>query len=156
MEQLDSVILREIGTLSRCIHSICDQKYKELKLQKGQFIYLTRICEHPGINLIDLTVLLKMDKTSTTKAVQKLDMEGYVERKRDVQDQRVIRLYPTAKGLETYDGIIGEENRSIAVCLQNFSEDEKRTLTEWIAKMSRNMEAEWKYTKLHTGGQEDD
>lgn len=155
MEQLDSGILREIGTLSRCIHSICDQEYKALKLQKGQFIYLTRICEHPGINLIDLTMLLKMDKTSTTKAIQKLEKEGYIRRQRDKSDQRVIRLYPADKGTAIYDDIIREENRNIAVCFQGFSEEEKRLATHLLSKMSRSMESEWKNFKL-AGGQEHD
>ncbi|GAA0730475.1 MarR family transcriptional regulator [Clostridium malenominatum] len=156
MKQLDSKILREIGTLSRSIHSICDIKFKELKLQKGQFIYLTRICENPGINFIDLTILLKIDKTSTTKAIQKLETQGYIERKKDLNDKRVIRLYPTEKGLESYDDIINEENKNIAICYKDFSEDEKNIVTELIMKMSNNIESEWKSSKLILGGNEDD
>jgi len=156
MKQLDSMILRDVGTLSRSIHSICDIKFKEIKLQKGQFIYLTRICENPGINLIDLTILLKIDKTSTTKAIQKLETEGYIERKKDISDKRVIRLYPTEKGLRSYDDIINEENKNIAICLKNFSEEEKNIITELIMKMSKNIESEWKSSKLIWGGQEND
>ncbi|MDF2840311.1 MAG: MarR family transcriptional regulator [Clostridia bacterium] len=156
MKQLDSMILREIGTLSRSIHSICDIKFKELKLQKGQFIYLTRICENPGINLIDLTILLKMDKTSTTKAIQKLEAEGYIERKKDTSDKRVMHLYPTKKGYQSYDNIINEENRNIEICFKSFSEEERNIVTELIIKMSKNIEAEWKSSKLILGGHEND
>jgi DNA-binding MarR family transcriptional regulator len=156
MKQLDSKILREIGTLSRSIHSICDTKFKELKLQKGQFIYLTRICENPGINFIDLTMLLKIDKTSTTKAIQKLETEGYIERKKDIKDKRIIRLYPTEKGLKSYEDIINEENKNIAICLRDLSEDEKNIVTELIIKMSKNIESEWKASKLILGGHGDD
>jgi DNA-binding MarR family transcriptional regulator len=155
MKQLDSKILREIGTLSRSIHSICDTKFKELKLQKGQFIYLTRICENPGINFIQLTILLKIDKTSTTKAIQKLETEGYIERKKDLNDKRVIRLYPTEKGLESYDDIINEENKNIAICYKDFSEDEKNAVNKLIMKMSKNIESEWKLSKLILGGNEE-
>ena len=156
IKELDSKILREIGTLSRSIHSICDIKFKELKLQKGQFIYLTRICENPGINFIDLTMLLKIDKTSTTKAIQKLETEGYIDRKKDINDKRVIRLYPTEKGLKSYDDIINEENKNIAICLKDFSEDEKDIVTELIIKMSKNIESEWKSSKMILGGHGDD
>ena len=156
MKELDSKILREIGTLSRSIHSICDIKFKELKLQKGQFIYLTRICENPGINFIDLTRLLKVDKTSTTKAIQKLETEGYIERRKDIHDKRVIRLYPTEKGLKSYDDIIDEENKNMELCLKDFSEDEKDIVTKLIIKMSRNIESEWKHSKSLLGGREND
>ena len=156
MKQLDSKILREVGTLSRSIHSICDIKFKELKLQKGQYIYLTRICENPGINFMDLTILLKIDKTSTTKAIQKLEKEGYIDRKRDINDKRIIRLYVTEKGLEFYDNIINEENKNIAICLKGFSKDEKNIVTEMIIKMNKNIESEWKSSKMILGGNEDD
>lgn len=156
MKQLDSMILREIGTLSRSIHSICDIKFKEFKLQKGQFIYLTRICENPGINFVDLTMLLKIDKTSTTKAIQKLEIEGYITRKQDMSDKRVIRLYPTQKGLESFDNIIDEENKNIEICLKNLSDDEINIVTELITKMSKNIEAEWKSSKFTIGGHEND
>ncbi len=156
MNQLEHEILREIGTLSRSIHSICDIKFKELKLQKGQFIYLTRICENPGINLVDLTMLLKMDKTSTTKAIQKLEAEGYIQRKKDTADKRVIRLFPTPKGLQSYEGIMEEENKNIAICLEGFSEEEKNMVTELIVRMSKNIESEWKASKLILGGNEND
>lgn len=156
MNQLNSAILREIGTLSRCVHSICDIKFRELELQKGQYIYLTRICEKPGISFIELTMLLKVDKTSTTKAIQKLETEGYIERKKDIHDKRVIRLYATKKGFKSYDNIIDEENKNIQICLKDFNEYEKDIVTKLIIKMSRNVESEWKYSKSLLGGHEND
>ena len=46
---LKSEILREIGALSRSIHSINDAALRTYGLQRGQFPFLTRICESPGI-----------------------------------------------------------------------------------------------------------
>jgi DNA-binding MarR family transcriptional regulator len=70
VKKLDSCLLREIGVLLRVIHYVSDVKYKELKLQKGQFTFLTRICENPGISFVELSNMLKVDKTTTTKAVK--------------------------------------------------------------------------------------
>ncbi len=52
--KLDDVILREIGALTRTIHAIIEIKFKELNLQKGQSIYLTRIYENPGLTMMEL------------------------------------------------------------------------------------------------------
>ena len=38
MESLECDLLRHIGTLSRCIHSIMDEKFKAYGFQRGQFI----------------------------------------------------------------------------------------------------------------------
>ncbi|WP_411681287.1 MarR family winged helix-turn-helix transcriptional regulator [Clostridium thailandense] len=124
-----------------------DIKFKEIKLQKGQFIFLTRICENQGINQIDLSNLLKVDKTTTTKATQKLIEAGYIDKKRDDVDKRIWRLYPKEKALEVYSFIIEEENRNIKICFNNFSAEEKELVNKLVKKMRENIENDWKETK---------
>ncbi|MEK8223421.1 MarR family transcriptional regulator [Clostridioides difficile] len=143
IKTLDSNILREVGTLSRAVNSINDIKYKESKLQKGQFTFLTRICENPGINLVELSNMLKVDKATTTKAIQKLIKAGYVDKKQDEFDKRGYNLTPTDKSLEVYELIIEEENRSIEICFDNFTDEEKQVVTKLLEKMSKNVENEW-------------
>lgn len=133
--------------LSRCIHSISDTKFKDFDLQKGQFIFLTRVCENPGINQVDLSNLLKVDKTTTTKALQKLINAGYIRKTRDDFDKRMWRLYAEKKGYETYTLIIEEENRNIAVCLTNFTEIERESVQLLVKKMRENIENDWKILK---------
>ncbi|MEL7571186.1 MAG: MarR family transcriptional regulator [Eubacteriaceae bacterium] len=143
MIELDSYILREIGALSRTIHSICDIKFKDHLLQKGQFIFLTRICEEPGISLFQLSILLRVDKTTTTKAIQKLISEGYINKQNDDIDRRIYKLFPTEKAMIVYRAVIEEENKHIAICFKDFTEDEKNQVYQLVKKMKENMEANW-------------
>lgn len=147
VQNLNSYILREAGTLARSIQSISDIKFKEISLQRGQFIFLTRVCENPGINQIDLSNLLKVDKATTTKAIQKLIAEGYIAKERDKKDKRMWRLLPTAKAQSVYPIIIDEENRNIAVCFSGFAENEKQIVFNLVKKMRENIEEEWKKFK---------
>lgn len=140
MSRLKSNLLREIGAVARCIQFISDVKYREFKLQRGQFIFLTRICEQPGINLIDLSNILKVDKTTTTKAIQRLISKEYVQRRRDNKDKRMWHLYPTEKAVAIYPLIIDEENRNIDVCLSGFSQEERVIVHRLVKKMSENIE----------------
>lgn len=120
-------------------------------MQKGQFIFLTRICENPGINFIDLSNMLKVDKTTTTKAVQKLIVSGYIDKQSDKNDKRGSNLFPTEKSLEVYDLIIQEENSNIEVCLNDFSKEEKAVINKLLKKMSENIEEDWKKLKSRRG-----
>lgn len=156
LKQLNHTILREIGKLSRSINSINDIRFKTLNLQKGQYIYLTRICENPGINLSELTLHLRVDKTSTTKAVQKLENEGYIVREKDGTDSRKVLIYPTTKGIEIYNGVIEDENKSIAVCLKDFSQGEVEMLQVLIQRMNNNYSEVWLQGKIDTGGKDND
>ena len=120
MTKLHNDLLRDIGTLARTIHYLHDLHFKELALQRGQFIFLTRICENTGINQNDLSLLLKVDKSTTAKAVQKLTAAGYINRQRSSEDQRHWQLFPTEKALLLYDQIITEENILPAVVSAKF------------------------------------
>jgi DNA-binding MarR family transcriptional regulator len=151
LAELDSFILRETGMLARCIQSISDINFKELHLQKGQYIYLTRIFENPGISLIDLATMLKVDKSSATKAIPKLEEAGYISKQRDDSDKRLWRLYPESKGLKVYEAVIKEENRNISVCFENFSDEEKILALKIVSRMKENIEEDWKEIKNYRG-----
>lgn len=146
-------LLRDVGALARCIQSINDVRFRGIGLQRGQFIFLTRICEHPGVNLVDLSALLRVDKTTTTKAVQKLMAGGLVDRERDASDKRMWRLVPTAGALEFYPQIIAEEDRCLDVCLAGFSAAEEAAARRLLARMRANIEQDW--LTIKTGREED-
>lgn len=133
--------------LARSIQSTSDVKFKEINLQRGQFVFLTRVYENPGINQIDLSNLIKVDKTTTTKAIQKLIDEGYVVKERDGKDGRMWRLYATDKANRVYPIIIDEENRNIAVCFCDFDENEKQRVYDLVRRMRKNVEEDWKILK---------
>ncbi len=143
IRKLNDPILRDIGALSRAIHWKSDLKFKKYHLQKGQFIFLTRICESPGLNSIQLSSLLRVDKTTTTKAVQKLIAGGYLRKEQDESDSRAYKLYPTPKALDIYDSVIDEENINIGLCLKGFTPEETTMVCELVGRMSRNMESVW-------------
>jgi len=145
--KLKNEVLREVGILARCIQSISDIKYREIKLQRGQFIFLTRICESPGINLIELSNILKVDKATSTKAVRKLIEENYVLRERDDVDKRSWTLFPTPEARQIYQYIIKEENRNIENCFTGLSLEERETVYQLIKRMGQNIEHSWKELK---------
>lgn len=149
MIRLKNQILREAGMLARCIQSISDIKFREIKLQRGQFVFLTRICERPGINLIDLSNILKVDKATTTKAIQKLMEEDYVVKERDRSDKRMWHLFPSAKAKEIYPFIITEENRNIEICFKGFSPEEEQAVYSLLKRMRENIEQDWKELKFY-------
>lgn len=143
MEKLENKVLRYVGALSRAINSKADFKYKNHNLQKGQYMFLTRVCENKGINFIDLSNILRVDKTTTTKAVKKLIEIGYLYREQDKNDKRESRLFPTEKGLDIYNLIIKEEKLQLEISFKDFSAEEKEFTAKLIKRMSENIEDYW-------------
>ena len=147
ISRLKNEILREVGMLGRCIQSISDIKFRAIQLQRGQFTFLTRICENSGINLVELSDMLKVDKATTTKAIQKLIEEGYVLKERSNHDKRMWHLFPSAKAQQHYPYIIEEENWNIDSCCEGFSCEEKVLVYQLLKRMRENIEQDWKQLK---------
>ena len=66
-------ILREIGIIARALDSIANIEFRDLNLARGQYIYLVRIAEQPGIIQEELSELLKVDRSTVARSVKKLE-----------------------------------------------------------------------------------
>lgn len=143
MMTLQSLLLRDIGAIYRSIQSVMELRFRNKQLQRGQFIFLTRICEHPGIKQIELTRMCRVDKGTTAKAVRKLMEAGYVLRKPDSRDGRAWNLFPTVKAGQVYDEILAEENRELEVCFRGMSAEERRLLLGLIERVQQSVETDW-------------
>ncbi len=110
-------ILRDIGMIARALDSISNIEFKEVDLTRGQYLYLVRICENPGIIQEKLAEMIKVDRTTTARAIKKLESNGMIERLEDKENKKIKKLYPTKKGAEIYPFIIRENNYSNAVAL---------------------------------------
>lgn len=137
---LHSVVLRRIGTISRIVASRSDVKFKKYDLQKGQHIFVVRICEHPGLNLMELTQMLHVDKSTTTKAVQKLERAGYVIKTHVNNNKKSIALFPTEKAKQVYQEIIREENVRADLCFRGFTQQEQKQALAYLERMCANIE----------------
>lgn len=53
----------------------------------------------------ELAKAVEIDKTTVTRAIQKLESSGYIERKRDVTDHRINRVALTELGKQHHDAL---------------------------------------------------
>lgn len=140
-------LLREIGMIARALDSISNVEFKELELTKGQYIYLVRICEHPGIIQEKLAELILVDRTTAARSIQKLEKAGFIEKRADVVNKKIKKLYPTEKGLATCPVILQEHAYSKRVALAGLSEEEQTQLHQLTKRVRQNIEQEWDFVK---------
>ncbi|WP_456278886.1 MarR family winged helix-turn-helix transcriptional regulator [Bacillus sp. AK128] len=140
-------ILREIGMIARALDSISNIEFKEYDLTKGQYLYVVRICENPGIIQEKLAELIKVDRTTAARAIKKLEANGFIEKRDDENNQKIKKLFPTEKGKNIYPFIIGENNHSNKVALEGFSEDEVENLYNLLQRVRKNVEVDWEFVK---------
>ncbi|WP_195694854.1 MarR family winged helix-turn-helix transcriptional regulator [Priestia megaterium] len=142
-----SEILREIGMIARALDSISNIEFKEYDLTKGQYLYLVRICENPGIIQEKLAEMIKVDRTTAARAIKKLEMNGFIEKKDDLRNKKNKNLFPTEKGKNVYPFIKRENDYSDKVALEGFTLEETDTILKLVQRVRKNIEADWEFVK---------
>ena len=140
-------ILREIGMIARALDSIANIEFKEFDLTRGQYLYLIRICENPGIIQEKLAEMIKVDRTTASRAIKKLEANGFIEKRIDSANRKIKRIFPTEKRNEISPNISRENEHSERVALQGLSEDESALLLGLLQKVRKNVEGDWEYVK---------
>lgn len=140
-------ILREIGMIARALDSISNIEFKEYDLTKGQYLYLVRICENPGIIQEKLAEMIKVDRTTAARAIKKLEINGFIAKKEDKHNKKIKKLFPTENGKNVYPFIKKENDYSNIVALEGFSEREVETIFNLLQRIRKNIEKDWEFVK---------
>ncbi|WP_203248782.1 MarR family winged helix-turn-helix transcriptional regulator [Sporosarcina beigongshangi] len=140
-------ILREIGMIARALDSISNIEFKEYDLTKGQYLYLVRIFENPGIIQEKLAEMIKVDRTTASRAIKKLEINGFIEKKDDEHNKKIKKLFPTEKGKNVYPLIKKENDYSNNIALKGFSEKDAETIFNLLQRARKNVEKDWEFVK---------
>ncbi|MDD9270510.1 MarR family winged helix-turn-helix transcriptional regulator [Paenibacillus sp. GCM10023248] len=89
-----------ISAIYRHMQILISAELAPYRIGSGQYIFLMAIAFQQPITQKALSEKLLIDKTTTAKAITKLEAEGYVRREADPEDNRYHLLYLTDSGLE--------------------------------------------------------
>lgn len=119
--------------------SYCEEKLKKYNLTTGLYYYLIFIYKKPGSILNEINKFMNVDKAHTTRAIQKLIANGYVEKKVNEEDKKSFRVYPTEKCNEIMDEMKELFPQWEERMMKDFSHDETELLKSLLKKASRNI-----------------
>lgn len=136
-------VLRDIGAIARALDSIANIEFKDFQLSKGQYLYLIRISENPGIIPDKLAEMIKVDRTTAARAIKKLEEKGFIEKRADGENRKIRRLFVTAAGAELVPIIKLENDYSNQIALQSLSDQEIAAFSQTLKKMVANVDDEW-------------
>lgn len=107
---------KEIGELwhgvNREVHERLRSAFRESDLPIMALILLRTIDHRPGVTIGELARRSGTAKSHVSKTVERLAQQGFVDRRPDPDDQRLVRLFVTAAATETIKEM---ENRARVV-----------------------------------------
>ncbi len=104
----------------------------------GQFAFLAELFQKDGVSQDELASFFRCDRATATRALQRLESQGYVIRKKSEEDGRVNLVYLTDKAhlfQPTLYSVLSGWTEKLA---EGFSDDEKRLLITLLTRLVKN------------------
>ena len=131
----NSNFLVNLSILFRNSQKYFDRLLAKFDIGAGQLIYIIAINENEGVTMQEVSRLLEMDKGTTTKSIQRLIEQGYVEIRIDEKDRRIKHLYMTEKSGQAINEIYGYRNDFRRILAKDLDFD---AFTENMEKVTDN------------------
>ena len=106
-------------------------------LSKNSF--LTRIDENPGINQENLSYLLKVDRSTTAKALKKLIDKGYIKKVHPENNKKEWILFITDEGKKLNDSMEDSVTVPLEKLYSGVSEEELDMFYSILSTMDANI-----------------
>ncbi len=130
----------------RYIASITKQKGREILSQytitPPQFVALQWLYEGGDMTIGELSNKMYLACSTTTDLVDRMEKTKLVERVKDENDRRVVRIHLLAEGERIIEEVINKRQEYLQDVLVNFSEEEIILLQNSLSKLHREMTTE--------------
>jgi DNA-binding MarR family transcriptional regulator len=140
----DSVI--QVERLLRHVAFIIKRRGRDIlsdfDITTPQFLALLVLRDQPGITMGELCDRLFLACSTATDLIDRMEKNGYLERKRDTQDRRVIRLAITPKGKDVIHQVIVARRNYVDSILKQLTQEEIDELAQSLEKLHSLMFAE--------------
>lgn len=102
-------------------------------------IFLMNLYDNNGITLDKLSKNVRLDKVTTTRAIRKLEMEGYIYRMVSKDDKRAHKLYTTKRAEAIRADLENIFDAWNEVMLGNLSQNQRNQLFKLIEHVESNI-----------------
>jgi DNA-binding MarR family transcriptional regulator len=118
---------------------ILDRELFRFGLSRATFGVFINLYFEDGVRQDQLIREVKVNKSTITRAVQKLEELGYVTRQQDESDRRVYRVFQTDKARAIREEIMGILWRQSEKMLRGISKKRKTELFESLQVVYKNI-----------------
>lgn len=133
--------------LARRMDAIYRYKMEGNFIARGMQTYIIKIVENPGMIQDEISKVVKVDKGTCARAIQRLLDKQYIIREKDVEDKRKYRIFPSEKALEEYPIILKTYEEITDKSISGLSEEEEKKLEELLDKIFVNLDEEYERVK---------
>jgi DNA-binding MarR family transcriptional regulator len=110
-------------------------------LEPGQVDTLELLAQQPSWRMSELADALRVDPSTATRAVQRLERVGLAVRRPSPEDGRVVFVSATSLGLRRHDAIADRRRESLGILLAVFTREEREGLADLMSRLVESLDA---------------
>jgi MarR family transcriptional regulator, organic hydroperoxide resistance regulator len=125
----------QLGAVSRKITRYYKDRIAPLGLTHGQFFMLVALLDEDGALPSHLADKTALDRPTTTGLLDRLERDGWIERRLDASDRRTLRVHLTPKALDERKALLAIFEEINGQFLQRFSRTEWMQFQSFLARL---------------------
>ncbi|MFA9558648.1 MarR family winged helix-turn-helix transcriptional regulator [Evansella sp. AB-rgal1] len=153
-DQKETVKMEQVAHIEKSLRMIADivkQKGREIlnefPITPPQFIALQWLHEFGDMTIGELSSKMYLACSTTTDLVDRMEKNELVERVKDTNDRRVVRIHLLGKGATIIREVIHQRQAYLQGILENFSQEDVDFLEKSLSVLNNEMKRDSKSWK---------
>lgn len=137
----DEYIGYVLSDVARLIRTVFDRRVRDIGLTRAQWLVLTRLYRRPGASQTELADMLEIDRASAGRMIDRMQKNGWVERRADDGDRRINRLHLTAEARRAHRDMWAIAEATVDDALAPLSAAERDQFTRLAARVKGQLQS---------------
>lgn len=137
----ESTLGHLLAHVSRLVVRRRRNKLASIGLHHAQGMILSQLWHNDGLSQLELARALHIRPPTASNTLQRMERDGWITRRRDETDQRIVRVYMTEKARSLHEelrDLFRDLNRELDLVL---NQQEQKTLRQSLVKIHRYLAA---------------
>lgn len=127
-----------VNKLAHMMAQGMQRRLKAYDVTMSQWLVLKFLWQQEGRSQVELQEVLGLDGATVTGLIQRMSLQGLVQRQADLTDKRVQRVFLTSRGRELEEIAARFETEVNAAAVRDFSEDERAFFLRLLQRAMHN------------------
>ena len=128
-----------LAQFAQAYRSLSDSLMEQITLHRSQAMVLCKLFVQDGITQSEIAQQLAVQGATVTDMLQRMEEAGLVTRRRDVDDNRLVRVYLTHAGQEKERSIMEQFLNLESAVFTGFEDGERVLLRQFLNRALENM-----------------
>ena len=124
-----------LGAVARKITRYYKEKLTSMGLTHGQFFMLVALYDEDGLLPSQLADKTALDRPTITGLLDRMERDGWTERRPEPSDRRVLRIHLTSKALQAREVILSIFEETNGQFVRRFSQEEWALFQSFLKRL---------------------